>query len=306
MRSNDGASKETLGRRMVNLIADQARGEGFSPSQLPGVRFMRSTHYVATSPVMYDPSIVVLAQGRKIGRLGDHSFVYDSRNYLVLAVPLPFYCESFGSAKKPLYGLSIGLSPTLLGELAMQVPARSENLANPVRAADAAPLDESIERAVVQLLETLLSPLDAKILGPHYVREIAYRALCGPLGANLRALASPDTYFGRICRILDWLHSACAQTFDMNRLAREAGMSTTTFHVHFKAVTGSSPLQYLKTIRLQKARLLLVNQRSSVASAAQQVGYESASQFSREFKRYFGGTPLAVAADLRESMLQLA
>lgn len=296
----------SVNAQMVAALSSLARGQGFSPSLLSGVKFMRSTTHIPASPITYEPSIVIIAQGRKLGRLGEKTFVYDRDNYLVLTVPLPFECETFGTASRPLLGLSIGVTPALIAELVMQIERSPENSDEPPQAVEAAPLDEALGGAAVRLLESLHSPEEARILGPQIVREIAYRALLGPLGANLRALAAPQSHFGRIGRVLNRLHTDFAGNHDLETLAREAGMSVSTFHAHFKRVTASSPLQYLKTIRLHKARMLMVHDGLGAAGAALQVGYESASQFNREFKRHFGGPPAEVAARLRASLTRFA
>ena len=137
------------------------------------------------------------------------------------------------------------------------------------------------------------------------MREITYRVLIGPLGHNLRALAAPHTHFGQISRVLNRIHADYSHAFHMATLARDAGMSLSTFHQHFKAVTSSSPLQYLKNVRLHKARMLMVNEGANAGTAASQVGYESASQFSREFKRLFGDGPASMASQLRNSIVRL-
>lgn len=296
----------TANTRMASLLADLAEGHGFSSSRLPGVKFMRSATHVPPSPITYEPSIVIVAQGRKTGRLGEKTFVYDANNYLVLTAPLPFECETFGTPENPLLGLSIAVTPALVAELLVQIEtAPSDNGARP-QAIESAPVDDALSNAAVRLLECLHSPDDARILGSQIIREITYRVLTGPLGANLRALAAPQSHFGHITRVLNRIHADYARNFDMETLAREAGMSVSTFHAHFKNVTASSPLQYLKTIRLHKARMLMVHDGLSAAGAALQVGYESASQFSREFKRHFGGAPAEVAAQLRASLMRFA
>lgn len=292
--------------RMVSLLADLAAGHGFSASRLPGVKFMRSTEHVAASPITYEPCIVIVAQGRKSGRLGDKTFVYDANNYLVLAVPLPFECETFGTPENPLLGLSIPVTPALVAELLVQIEAAPADAGIRPQAIESAPLDAALGDAAVRLLECLHSADDARILGPQIIREITYRVLTGPLGANLRALAAPQSHFGQISRVLNRIHTDYTRTYDMETLAREAGMSVSTFHAHFKSVTASSPLQYLKTIRLHKARMLMVHDGLSAAGAALQVGYESASQFSREFKRHFGGAPAEIATQLRASLMRFA
>ncbi len=292
--------------RMATLLKSLAQGQGFSRSLLPGVRFMRSTQHVPRSPIAYEPSIVIVAQGRKSGYLGDRRFVYDANNYLVLTVPMPFECETYGSPENPFLGLSVGITPALVTELLLQLENSHSSIDETPRAIESTSLDEGLGGAAVRLLECLRSTNDARILGPQIVREITYRVLLGKLGGNLRALAAPHSHFGKISRIVNRIHTDCAHPFDMETLAREAGMSVSTFHAHFKTVTTSSPLQYIKTVRLHKARLMMVHERTSAAEAAGQVGYESASQFSREFKRLFGDSPAAEAIRVRESLINLA
>lgn len=296
----------SVNARMVSLLSELAKGEGFSPSRIAGVKFMRSTRHIPPSPIAYDPSIVIIAQGRKTGRIGGKSFLYDSNNYLVLAVPLPFECETFGRPEEPLLGLSVGVTPALVAELLVKIESLPFRGHPSPQAIEATRLDESLSNAAVRLLECLGSTDDARILGPQIIREITYRVLLGPLGANLQAIAAPHSHFGQISRVLQRIHTDFARAFDMETLAREAGMSVSTFHTHFKTVTSSPPLQYLKTIRLHKARMLMVHDGASAASAASLVGYESASQFSREFKRFFGGAPAAIAAQLRAELVRFA
>jgi AraC-like DNA-binding protein len=292
--------------RMVAVLTELARGEGFMPSRLPGVRFMRSTRYVPRSPIAYEPGIFIVAQGRKSGHLGDQTFIYDANNYLVLAVPLPFECETFGSVEQPVLGISISVSPALVSELLMQMDQPASASGRSPQAIESAALDTNLSDAAVRLLEALRATDSARILGPQLVREITYRVLLGSLGGNLRALASPHSHFGQIGRVLSRIHTEFAQAMDMETLARDAGMSLSTFHAHFKAATSSSPLQYLKAIRLHKARMLMVHDGVNAGTAAHQVGYESVSQFSREFKRLFGASPTEAVGALRASLIRLA
>lgn len=291
---------------LVGLLNELARGEGLHPSRLPGVRFMRAARHVPRAPIAYEPSIVIIAQGRKTGYLGGRKFVYDANNYLVLTVPLPFECETQGCAEAPLLGVSVGVTPALVAELVMQMQNPLPENDEPLRAIESTPLDEALGDAVERLLGALRSADEARILGPQIVREITYRVLLGKSGRNLRALAAPHSHFGQISRVLNRIHSDFAHSYDIATLAREAGMSVSTFHTHFKAVTASSPLQYLKNVRLHKARMLMVNEGANAGTAALKVGYESASQFSREFKRLFGGGPSAVAQEMRNLLLQPA
>lgn len=284
---------------LVNLLAGLATIEGFGPTILPDVRLMHSRGIHPSAPVSYEPSIVIIAQGRKIGRVGARTFVYDPRNYLVLAIPLPFECETIGTPSEPLLGLAIRVNPATVAEILLETDA----LAPPApqgspRAIDATPLTPEMTDAAIRLAKCLYSPAEARILGPQIIREITFRALRDGQGAALRALATPQSSFAQISRALRRIHRDFSQELEVGTLAREAGMSPSTFHANFKAVTASSPLRYLQTIRLHKAQVLLVGG-TPVAEAARQVGYESASQFSREFKRLFGGSPREVAGRSR-------
>jgi AraC-like DNA-binding protein len=261
--------------RLASLVAELAQGEGISPSRLADVKFMRTTHCHPRGPVSYEPGIFIIVQGRKTGYLGRRRFVYDANNYLVLAVPLPFECEVEGTPEAPLLGVKIGVTPATVAELCMQIEQGAPIKRQQLQAIEATPLDEALSNCTERLLECLRSADDARILGPQIAREITYRA--------------------------DY-----ARSLDVGTFARYAGMSVSTFHAHFKAVTSSSPLQYLKNVRLHKARMLMVNEGATASTAASQVGYVSASQFSREFKRLFGDGPAAVANQLRRSLIHLS
>lgn len=291
--------------RLVDRLNELASGEGFSQSRLPGVKFMRSSTPMIRSKVSYEPCIAIVAQGRKRGYIGDQVFVYDANHYLVLSVPLPFECETLASPDGPLLGISVGVTPAVITEIMMEMEKAPPIPMGKPQAIRSNPLDDRLYDCCVRLVEALSHADDARILGPQIVREILYRVLCHEEAGTLRALAAPHTHFGQISRALHRMHAEYATPIDMATLAAEAGMSVSTFHAHFKAVTSSPPLQYLKSIRLHKARILMVNQGETAGSAARLVGYESASQFNREFKRFFGDTPAAVADDLRRSLINL-
>jgi len=292
--------------RLVSLLAELVRAEGIVSSLLPGVKFIRSTRRTPRSPIAYEPGIFILAQGRKIGYLGAKQFLYDANHYLVLSVPLPFEAESEGSPEKPLLGVKIGVTPAAVTELLMQMEQLPPANGSQPQIMQATALDDTLSGATIRLLESLRSADDARILGPQIVREIIYHVLRGKLGRNLRALAAPDSHFGQISRLLNRMHTDYARDYDIPTLARDAGMSVPAFHARFKAITSSPPLQYLKNVRLHKARMLMVNEGLNASGAAVKVGYESASQFSREFKRLFGNGPATVAAELRKSLIRLS
>ncbi len=272
-----------------------AKAEGFVPTHFPGVRLMHSKASRPRGPISYDASIILIAQGRKVGHLGTRTFTYDPRHYLVLSIPLPFECETVGSVEEPMLGLAIQVDPAMVTELLLELdaPGAPPGSGSPP-AIDATPLTPELSEAALRLARCLHSPVESRILGPQIVREITYHALQGGRGEALRALVAPQRNFHQIARCLRQIHHDCAQTFDVGTLARGAGMSVSTFHTHFKAITAKSPLRYLQTVRLHRARVLIVGG-TPVTETARQVGYESASQFSREFKRLFGKAPKEMA-----------
>jgi AraC-like DNA-binding protein len=287
--------------RLVSLLTELARGEGVIPSRLPGVMFFRMKRCLPRTPVAYAPGIMVIAQGRKIGHLGARKFVYDANHYVVWSVPMPFELEVEASPERPLLGVKIGMTPAAITELIVQMEKLPPANDSPPQIMQATALDNTLTGATIRLLENLASADDARILGPQTVREIIYYVLRGKLGHNLRVLAAPDSHFGKICRVLNRMHTDYVRDYDVATLARDAGMSVAAFHTRFKASTSSAPLQYLKKVRLHKARMMMVNEGVNASGAAMKVGYRSASQFSREFKRLFGKGPATVAAESRRS-----
>ncbi|HYE26218.1 MAG TPA: AraC family transcriptional regulator [Clostridia bacterium] len=288
-------------KRMVELLEALTTGEGMRPSLLDGVKLIRADRSYPRSPVLYEPSIVIVANGRKRGYVGDRVYTYDAQNYLVLTVPMPFECETEVGENGPLLGVSIRVELAVLSELMMNMNMRTRQAhgEGADRCISATPLDAKLGEATIRLLEALGSPLEAKVLGPQIVREITYRVLCGEQGGALRALLSINGAQAQIQRALHRMHSEYASPIEIASLAGEAGMSVSAFHHHFKAVTATSPLQYLKTVRLHKALMLMVQDGVGAAVAADKVGYESASQFSREFKRFFGAPPIDEAERVR-------
>jgi AraC-like DNA-binding protein len=249
--------------------------------------------------VMYEPSIVIVCQGRKRGFLGEQTFVYDAQHYLVMAVPLPFECETEASESEPLLAISIKIDLTVVAELLIALNDMRGPMHGEPRAFYATPVDRPLGDAVLRLLEALASPSDGHILGPLILREICYRVLTGSQGDVIRVALTHQHHFGRIAKALRRIHSDYRNDLDVETLAREAGMSLAVFHSQFKAVTATSPMQYVKTTRLHHARLLMAQDGLNVSAAAAHVGYESASQFSREFKRLFGLSPIDEARRMR-------
>ena len=218
-------------------------------------------------------------------------------------MPIPAQCETEASPEEPLLLIAINVEPTMLGEMILEMDKPPPPVGSTPRGISTTPMSEELGRAVIRLLEYLKSPLDSRILGRQTVREIVYRVLQGEQGGALRALASRDEHFSRIARVLKHVHAEYAKPLSVEELARKAGMSVAAFHHNFKLVTASSPLQYLKRIRLDQARRLMAHDGYNASTAARAVGYESPSQFSREFKRLFGVTPVEEAEQTRARLV---
>jgi AraC-like DNA-binding protein len=289
-------------KRMVELLDKLAPAEGYTHSRLDGVKFMRSSQSHPRRAAMYEPSIVIVCQGRKRGFLGDKTFVYDAQQYLVLSVPLPFEVETEASPEEPLLGISLRVDLTMAAELLLQIDDGHPPAISEPQGIYSTPLDQALSDAVLRLLVALKTPLEARILAPSIVREICYRVLTGVQGNAIRAALTYQHHFGCIAKALRRIHSDYRSDLDVDTLASEAGMSLAVFHAQFKAVTSTSPMQYVKTTRLHQARLLMMQDGMNASTAAARVGYESASQFSREFKRLFGSNPSTEAARVRAAL----
>ncbi len=290
---------EAQRKRLVRLLDELARKDGVHPCAIPGVELVRETSPSPRKPVVYKPRIIVVGQGRKKVYVGDQVLNYDPYNYLVLSVPLPVECEFECSPEEPMLVVAIEVNPTMIGEMILEMDESLPIGGSIPRVIYTTPLDERMGGAVIRLLECLKSPRDSKILGRQIVREIVYLVLMGEQGGALRALAARNEHFTQIARVLGQIHADPAQDFSASSMAKMAAMSVSTFHHTFKEMTATSPIQYVKRIRLDRARQLMVHEGHNVSTAAMNVGYESVSQFSREFKRLFGASPAEEAGKLR-------
>ncbi len=292
--------RKLASQKMAGLLERLAPNEGYTQSALEGVRFMRSNRPLGRTPVLYEPGIVIVCQGRKVGFLGDEVYVYDAQHYLVLSVPLPFSTETEASEAEPMLAVSLRLDLTELTELILAMDDTPPSQAAPLGIVST-PLDADLADATLRLLRALCTPVEARVLGPALRREILFRVLSGPQGEAMKAALVHQGRFGRVARALRKIHVDFAQPLDVGSLAQEAGMSIPAFHANFRSVTQTSPIQYIKSTRLHQARLMMIRDGLTAASASARVGYESPSQFSREFKRFFGRTPVDEARDMRAS-----
>lgn len=250
------------------------------------------------SPGVFEPMVCVVLQGAKQVLIGDQLLRYDSASYFVATLDLPAQgCIVEATPGQPYIGASMALNRDVLAQLLCEVPDRSAGEATGFMVSA---MTEELLATWLRLLSLFDHPEETAILGPLIERELLYRLLQGPQGAVLRQLAQADSRLSRIRAAIGWIREHFAAPLRIEALAEIAGMSAASFHRHFKAATAMSPLQYQKALRLQEARRLLITH-GDAAATAYRVGYESPSQFSREYARMFGNPPLRDAALLRGS-----
>lgn len=291
------AYREELAERIARNILEDG-----SVEPLLGLHFFRSSNPTEPLHGVSKPAFCVIAQGSKVVLLGDSRYRYDPAHYLLATVELPISGQVLeASAERPYLSLLLELDPALVGSVMVEAGHLSSRNQENVRAIDVSPLDMDLLDAVVRLVRLLDSPAEARILRPLITREIVYRLLMGEQGNRLRHLALPGGRTDRIAEAVERLRKDYSQPLHIESLARDLGMSVSGFHHHFKAVTAMSPLQFQKQIRLQEARRLMFGENLDAASAGYRVGYEDASQFSREYKRLFGQPPIRDVERLREA-----
>ncbi|MEL0655905.1 AraC family transcriptional regulator [Pseudoalteromonas issachenkonii] len=276
--------------------------EGTMETIIPGVYFHRATKSSPRQPLIYNSGIIIVGQGHKIIHFPEHQIKYGAGDYLVLGVPVPLECEAFTDNDLPVMGIAIDINPAMLHKLVNQImqhkPLSASSSAAQIGAVQSATLDTAMELVTHRLLTVLNNPIEAEIFGEDIVKELVYRVLCGSQGHTLIGLAMHDGHYARIARTLSTMHSSYANQITVEGLAEDVNMSVSSFHRAFRQVTFESPLQYLKKVRLAKAKELITTSGSKANEAALKVGYTSPSQFSREFKRHFNKTPSEVLTQL--------
>ena len=284
---------------LARAIDALATVEGRNRTRYEGASVFRVTQEETPTPTLYSAAVFLVGAGEKRGFLGDETFVYDSQNYLVVLSPMPMLCQTIASAESPLLSLALDVQLDLLRELVLELePDPYVEGAPPPLGAFRATLTPEIEEAARRLLRALGEDGSTRVLARQTVREIFFHLLRGENGPALRSLAQAQGAASQIGRVLRHIGERYAEHLPVEDLARMARMSVPTFHQHFKTMTSTSPLQFVKAMRLTRARQLLQGG-SSAKSAAQDVGYESLSQFSREFRRFYDVLPSQVAAPQR-------
>lgn len=256
-----------------------------------------------TEPIsgMYEPSICLVAQGAKRVLLGDDTFVYDAHHYLITSVHLPTVVQIIeASREKPYMGLRLTLNLREVSQLMADSNLPPPRAQQSSRGMATGEVTLPLLIAFGRLIDLLADRQDIPILAPIIQQEIIYRLLVGDQGTRLRQIASAGSQSHQISRAIDWLKSNYTNQLRIDDLARQVNMSVSTFHHHFRALTAMSPLQFQKRLRLNEARRLMLSEPLDATTAAFQVGYESTSQFSREYSRLFGAPPLRDITNLRQ------
>jgi len=284
-----------------SLIAKHARDDMKTP--IEGVLISRTNHS-KSAPAMTGSIMALIAQGRKRIALGDRVYEYGARQYLVASLDLPVTGHFVRASKKtPSLGFGLMLEPAAIAELLLAAPAGAIKRAgagvpSSMLVSDASP---ALLDAVVRLLRLLDAPHDLPVLAPAIKREILWRLIRGEQGTAIQQLGLAGSHLSQIARTTQWIRQHYAEALRVDDLAARAGMSVSAFYRNFQTVTAMSPIQFQKQIRLQEARLLLAAHPNEVTSIGHRVGYESASQFSREYRRQFSRPPSEDAILLRSS-----
>ena len=295
-------------QELADRIARALPDDGHAEPRL-GLHFHRHSYPSERLYGSHSPSFCVIAQGSKTVLLGGEIFRYDPAHYLISTMELPVVGEIVdASPKRPYLSFRLELDPSLVTAVMVEIDSArpSQPPSRPldddgVKALNVSPLDANLLDATLRLVRLIDAPGEYQVLGPLVIREIVYRLLTGAQGDRMRHLVKLGGHAHRMVRAVERIRRDFAKPLRVEDVANELGMSVSGFHAHFKTATAMSPLQFQKQLRLHEARRLMLNENLDSAKAGFRVGYEDASQFSREYKRRFGKPPLQDIAQLRES-----
>ncbi|WP_294393730.1 AraC family transcriptional regulator [uncultured Sphingomonas sp.] len=274
----------------AQVIARQVRGSGICSTAMPRVSLIRADRPSTPTPAVYEASLCLIAQGSKRVSIGEHSLIYDASRYLLVSVDLPLVGHVLeASPDRPYLCCKIDLDPALLTELMMAEGVTVARTDLPVLGTY--PGDPDLIDAACRLVRLLDRPETIDALAPLIEREILYRLLTGPHGPMLRHVATAGSHLNQVSRAIAAIRRRFDGQIRIEEVAAEAGMSPSSLHAHFKAITRMTPLEYQKQLRLQEARRLMLADGATAGTAGFAVGYESPSQFSREYRRLFGAPP---------------
>ncbi len=285
---------------LARLIARFAPSDGVYQTAIPRLKVVRLSQPSEPMHGLHEPALCIIAQGAKQVILGDRIYRYDAAHCLVVSLDLPVIGEVIeATPDEPYLCVKLELDPAAIGALMLEAPPLAEPEPSSGPGLTISPMTPALRDAVIRLTGLLETPADIAVLAPLVEREILYRLLTGDQAARLRQIAVAESKLQQVNRAIGWIKRNYRKPFSVEVVAAEARMSPSALHQHFKAVTAMSPLQYQKQLRLQEARRLILAKAHDAASAGFQVGYESPSQFSREYSRLFGAPPLRDVARLR-------
>ena len=280
---------------LAKIAAKLLKKEGMNSTSLPQVNLYYSENTTQRAPLLYKQGIIFILQGEKTIYSGSETYTYNPTNFITLTVPLPLECQAISNDGQPIIGLTMDIEMPVLNRLIHQME-ESETISRVDRGEKdrgffIGQLKSEIKNSLKRLLLCLQDPIQSKILGNDRVKELLFHVLRHEQSSALYALAMKNTGISKIDTALRDIQLNYQKTFDVEGLAGSVNMSPSSFHQTFKRVTASSPIQYVKKVRLVKAKEILSSECQTVSEVASSVGYESVSQFNREFKRYFGLTP---------------
>ncbi len=288
---------------LATLVDRYSSGDGSHSTAVTGLKCLKFSAVNMATPTVYNPSICVVAQGSKKVLLEGEAFRYAPAQYLAVSVDLPLLGQVIeASARKPYLCLQIDLDPRLMSEFISQSGSEAWAQGETARGLFVGKLDESMIDAILRLARLLDAPKDIPALAPMRMREFHYRMLSGAHGSAIAQIAIAGSTTQKISDVIRKMKSDLTRSISVEDLAARVHMSPSSFHQHFKAVTAMSPLQYLKRLRLTEARQIMLTESTDAASTAYRVGYESPSQFSREYARMFGAPPIRDIAGLRSTI----
>ncbi len=277
---------------LIQLVDKHSKEEGLNESTIPNLSFFKVTKINTPLPAVYNPSLCIIVQGSKDVLLGKHLYHYSTGEYLVASVDLPVIGKIIGAKKStPYLVIKIDIEIRLLSELLLHTEHSITINNKPESGLFIEKVDRHLEESVLRLIRLLETPKDIPVLSQQMIREIYYRMLCGEHSDMIAKIAIKGSHTQRISNVIQKLKRDFHQSITMNELADIAGMSVSSFHAHFKSLTTMSPLQFQKSLRLMEARCMMMTKDIDVSSTAYQVGYESSSQFNREYTRMFGNPP---------------
>ncbi|WP_434361912.1 AraC family transcriptional regulator [Parasalinivibrio latis] len=285
-------------KKLAVQIRSRTQQSQFVETYVEGLRLFSTTGNYGPNPIVLKPSICVVVQGRKEIHIGDRQHVYDPESYLIHTVTMPVEAEvTQASVDCPFLGLSLSIDPLVVGQLVVEMDRQSapDWQGNPMNITQSTPVTEGLYSSLERLVNVSEHHHDSSILAQNLKREVYYEVLKGPFGYMLRNCISNYAGANRIAPVVQYIEANFRKPIDIETIAAIANMSASTLYDHFRQVTTLSPMQYVKSLRLHEARSLLAGGQQA-SNVCYEVGYNSPSQFSREFKRFFGDSPKEVKA----------